>query len=122
MKVRRIIIVCNVLVCFLLNNLLFTYYTEEIAVKKEVKACVLKEECCEEESPKEMCCEKDKCCANIPSANTHLNFSVIIGIDKKNEALVFASSINTFDLSKLKSASELSEGFLNSLIRPPAIV
>ncbi len=124
MKVKRILIVTNVLVCFLLNNLLFTYSTEQVSVKQSANlstACASEGDCCSAGTEgDDACCQKENCCANIPSNSSHINFSVIIGIDKSNDATLYAASLTTFSLSNLKTASELSDGYLNSLIRPPA--
>lgn len=121
MNLRRIIIVSNVLVCFLLNNLLFTYST--VKEEKVDVVCMAEDEgCCSEDSNEEMCCSKENCCANVPVQSTHLNFSVIMGAEEKNDAFVSSASFNTFQLHNLRSAAELSEGYLNSLIKPPATV
>lgn len=108
------------LVCFVLNNLLFTYSTQK-EEKVEVVCMAVDEGCCSEDTNEDMCCNKENCCANVPVQTAHLNFSVIMGAEEKNEALVSAGSINTFQLHNLRSAAELSEGYLNSLIKPPAI-
>ncbi|MBP9068057.1 MAG: hypothetical protein KBG47_01025 [Bacteroidia bacterium] len=120
MNLSRIIIVCNVLVCFVLNNLLFTYST--IKEEKVEVVCMAEDDgCCSEETNEEMCCNKENCCANIPVQSAHLNFSVIIGADEKNDAIVSSGSFNTFQLNNLRSAAELCEGHLHSLIKPPSI-
>ena len=110
----------NVLVCFVLNNLLFTYSTVK-EEKVEVVCMTNDEGCCTEDEAGDVCCNKESCCANVPVQSAHLNFSVIMGADEKNDALVSAGSFNTFQLHNLRSAAELSEGFLNSLIKPPAV-
>lgn len=118
MKLHRIIIVSNVLVCFLLNNLLFTYSSEKEEKAKIV--CTSEDQgCCSENEVGNVCCESNDCCANVP-VSTHLNFSVIIGVDKKSEAALTAPSINTFHLKQINAAGELADGHLNSLIKPPA--
>jgi len=119
-KLGRIIIVCNVLVCFVLNNLLFTYSTQK-EEKVEVVCTAEDEGCCSEDANEDMCCSKDNCCANVPVQSSHLNFSVIMGADEKNDAIVSSGSFNTFQLHNLRSAAELSDGYLNSLIKPPSI-
>lgn len=106
------------LICFLLNNLLFTYSSEK-EEKAEVVCSAEDQDCCANDEAGDMCCEKESCCANVPVAS-HLNFSVIIGIDKKNEATVTAPSINTFDLYQINAAAKLADGYLSSLIKPPA--
>jgi len=98
---------------------MFTYSTEK-EEKLEVVCTSEYEGCCAEDEAGELCCEKESCCANVP-VSSHLNFSVIIGIDKKNEAVLSTTSLTTFDLTQLNAASELADGFLNSLIKPPAI-
>ncbi len=108
-------------VCFLLNNLLFTYSTKQISLKKSEDTnitCQSEDDCCLNPNKENSCCEEGNCCANLPS--NHLNFSVIIGVDKKNEMLVSIASMNTFNLSELNSDAQLSDGYLSSLIKPPA--
>lgn len=120
MKVTRIIIVLNVLACFVLNNLLFTYSTE----KKETVIIVCESEdgsCCMETETIQFCCEKESCCAQVPVQSAHVNVSVIIGIDKKHDTQITAPELTNFYLAHLKSNSELSEGHLNSLIKPPSL-
>lgn len=124
LKVTTNIIILSVLVCFVLNNLLFTYGTEK--QERTVLVCITNEEmedgcCAEEEDMEILCCSEDGCCARIPVQSSHLNFSVIIGADEKNEAMVPADHFNTFQLSHLRTATELSEGHLSSLIKPPAV-
>ena len=98
---------------------MFTYSTQK--EEKEIVVCASENEgCCSEDEAGDLCCEKESCCANVP-VSSHLNFSVIIGIDKKNEAVLSTTSLTTFDLTQLNSASELADGFLNSLIKPPAV-
>jgi hypothetical protein len=82
--------------------------------------CQSENDCCLNPDKENSCCEEGNCCANLPS--THLNFSVIIGLSKKNEALVSVASMNTFRFSKLNSEAQLSDGYLSSLIKPPAFV
>ena len=119
MNLRRIIIVSNVLVCFVLNNLLFTYSTE----KKERVVILCDSEgnsCCMETETIEFCCEEGSCCAQVPVQSAHINVSVIIGVDKKSDTRIAALELANFYLSHLKLTAELSEGHLNSLIKPPA--
>lgn len=112
------------LVCFLLNNLLFTYASEEVAVKKteETTTCQSDNDCCGNNATEDTCCEKDNCCANVPATSNHISFSAIMGIDKKNEANVPLPATNSINRSDLRSASDLSEGHSSSLIKPPAFV
>lgn len=79
------------------------------------------ESCCTEEETEMVCCGEESCCARIPVQSSHLNFSVIIGSDEKNDALILANYFNTLQLSHLSAAGELSDGYLNSLIKPPAV-
>lgn len=112
------------LVCFLLNNLLFTYSSEQVAVKKteETATCQSDDDCCGSDSTEDTCCEKENCCANVPATSSHISFSAIVGIDKKNEAIVPNPTSNSINRSDLRSASELSDGHSSSLIKPPATV
>lgn len=120
MKVSRIIVVSNVLVCFLLNNLLFTYDAHSVKEDPTETKCLSEDNCCSEEE--QTCCGKEDCCTNVPISNSHLHFSLIAGIDKKSESQLSATSLNTFYLNKIKSADNLSDGYLTSLIKPPATV
>jgi hypothetical protein len=119
-KVSRIIVVSNVLVCFLLNNLLFTYDAHSQTNEPTEVKCLSDDNCCSEEQ--EACCEKKDCCANVPVSTSHLHFSLIAGIDKKAESQLSTISLNTFYLNKIKVADNLSDGYLTSLIKPPTTV
>ncbi len=106
--------------CFVLNNLLFTYSTE----KKERVVIVCESEdgsCCMETETIDFCCQKESCCAQVPLQSAHINVSVIIGVDKKIETQITTPELTNFYLSHLKLTAELSEGHLNSLIKPPAV-
>lgn len=111
------------MVCFLLNNLLFTYSQEENTppAAETITACESKDKCCNNEPETKNCCEKESCCANVPASSYHLSFSAIIGIEKKNEAIVPLPLPNHLNKMYFRTASELSEGHTASLIKPPSI-
>jgi hypothetical protein len=121
LKLHTNIIILSVLTCFVLNNLLFTYggtKPEKVVVICETENGT----CCMEMAPDEteMCCAMEDCCARIPAQSAHANFSVIIGLDKKHDAGIQTPELTNFSLSHINQAAELSEGHLNSLIKPPA--
>jgi hypothetical protein len=69
----------------------------------------------------ENCCKMENCPVRIPLQSAHVNFSVIIGVDKNQAASIQTPELTNFNLAQIVQAAELSEGHLNSLIKPPSV-
>lgn len=108
------------MVCFVLNNLLFTYASEKqdrivLVCESEKGECMLPQDL------KDLCCQMEDCCARGPVQSAHVNFSVIIGVDKDHDPSVQTPELSNFNLSQIEQAAELCEGHSSSLIKPPAV-
>lgn len=93
----------------------------EKQTKKEIiSSCDNDEEsCCSGEEDSESCCQKENCCTNVPIP-VNFSISVIVGeeINSRSEflAIIHSDKINHSN----KHTSVLSDGFLNTLYKPPA--
>jgi hypothetical protein len=119
LKLSTNIIILSVLLCFVLNNLLFTYATEKhskivVVCESEDGTC-----CMQMDEDVEMCCHMEDCAARVPIQSAHANFSVIIGLDKDQNQTIQTPELSNFNLAQIHKAAELSEGHLNALIKPP---
>lgn len=121
MKVKIIIITLSLFL--LANNVLFAYsYLFDVSnTAQRVSVCKDdKESCCyEDEDGSKSCCKKDNCCTTIPNP-LHFSISIIIGEGfKQHTSLAVETTLNNVNFSNL-SSSTLSDGFLNTLYKPPA--
>ncbi|MDX2172401.1 MAG: hypothetical protein SFY56_04730 [Bacteroidota bacterium] len=94
----------------------------EKQTKKEiVSSCENDEEssCCSGEEESESCCQKENCCTNVP-VPVHFSISVIVGeeINSHSEFLTIIHSDKIYHSNQ--HISVLSDGFLNTLYKPPA--
>lgn len=88
--------------------------------KEKISACENDEEsCCSGDEESESCCQKENCCTNVP-ATVNFSISVIMGeeINSRSEflAIIHSDKINHSN----QHTSVLSDGFLNTLYKPPA--